>query len=123
MNFVQLTQAYLAELCLERTRDYAVRGRPLAGLSVETLSIRWVETYRAVQVLEDEGREGELLDLRSEFDLRGIEPPLHLVAAELNLFTERFQRQLREGETDWAAVEQTEASLADLYARLQSPKN
>jgi len=76
-----------------------------------------------VQVLEEEDREGELLDLRSEFDLRRIEPPLHLVAAELSLFKERFQRRLREGATDRAAVEQIEARLADLHARLQSPKN
>ena len=123
MNFVELTHAYLAELCLERTRDYAARGRPLSGLPVEMLSARWVETYRAVQVLEEEDREGELLDLRSEFDLRRIEPPLHLVAAELSLFKERFQRRLREGATDRAAVEQIEARLADLHARLQSPKN
>ena len=123
MNFVELSQAYLVELCLERTRDYAARGRPLAGLSIETLCARWVETYRAVRVLEEEDREGELLDLRSEFDLRCTEPPQHLLAAERGLFTERFQRRLREGPIDWAAVEQTEARLADLHARLQSPKN
>ena len=86
MNFVELTHAYLVELCLERTRDYAARARPLAGLSIEMLSVRWVETYRAVQVLGEEDPEGELLDLRSEFDLRRIEPPLHLVAVELSLF-------------------------------------
>ena len=123
MNFVELTHAYLVELCLERTRDYAARGRPLSGLPVEMLSARWVETYRAAWVLEEEDREGELLDLRSEFDLRRIEPPLHLVAAELSLFKERFQRRLREGATDRAAVDQIEARLADLHARLQSPKN
>ena|SRR5947209_6744441 len=123
MNFLELSKAYFAELNLEHIRDYAVRGRAFAGLSVESLGARWVELYRIVHALEDEDREGELRDLRSEFDLRGIEPPMHLLAAESALARERFQRRLREDATDWAAIEQTEAELADLYARLQGPMN
>jgi hypothetical protein len=123
MNFLELTEAYIADRRMEHIRDYAVRGRPLAGLSAESLTARWVETYRAVNALEDEDREGELIDLRSEFDLRGIEPPMHLVAAESALVGERLKRQVSEGAADPVEVEQTEAKLADLYARLQGPKN
>jgi hypothetical protein len=108
---------------LERTRDYVARGRALAGLSVDTLNDRWVEMYRIVHALEDEDREGELLDLRSEFDLRGIEPPLHLVGAEAALAAERLRRRVRENGADVDGAEQLEEKLADLYQRLQGPKN
>ena len=123
MTFLELTEAYVAELSLERIRDYAARGRPLADLSVETLNGRWVEMYRIVHALEDEDREGELLDVRSEFDLRGIEPPLHLVAAESALACERLRRRVREDPFDADRVEQLEEKLADLYERLQGPMN
>ena len=122
MNFVELLNAYLAEQSLERTRGYVARGRPLAGLSIEALGVRWVETYRAARVLEEEDREGELLDLRSEFNLRGVGPPLHLLTAEMALFRQRF-RQRCEGEIDEVGVEQAEAKFADFQARLQRPKN
>jgi hypothetical protein len=123
MTLAELIEAYVAEQRLERMRDYVTRGRPLARIDAESLSSRWVETYRAARALEDERREGELLDLRSEFDLRGIEPPMHLVAAECALFKERFQRQVRERPIDPAAIELTETKLTDLYTRLRAPKN
>jgi hypothetical protein len=42
--------------------------------------------------------------------LRGIERPLHLVAAESALVGECLKRQVREGAADPAQVEQTEAN-------------
>src|SRR4051794_7625684 len=123
MTFLELSQAYLAELHLEHIRDYAARGRPFAAVSVEQLSARWLEMHRIVRALADEGREGELIDLRSEFDLRDIEPPMHLVAAETALARERLLRRIRECVPDPAEVEQTEAELLDFYARLHGPKH
>ena len=124
MTFPELIEAYAIEKSVERTRDYMARGRPLSGLSGEMLRWRWVGTYRAVHgPQEDERREGELLDLRSEFDLRGVKPPMHLVAAEVALLTERFKQKVRDCPASPAEVDKLEAELADLCARLKGPKN
>lgn len=68
--------AEIEERLLTRIRDYLDRGRPLAGLPAEELNIQWVEIYRAVTAGEDEHCEEDLTDLRSELDLRGINPPM-----------------------------------------------
>src|SRR4051794_23629205 len=116
-------EADIVEKGLDRIRDYVVGGRSLAGLAAEELSERWVEAYRTARALGDERRESEFMDLRCEFDLRGIEPPMHLVAAESAMVKQRLERLVREAPIDVASVERAEAELAELYERLQAPKN
>jgi hypothetical protein len=123
MKLVQLIEAYIAEQGTERLRDYLARGRSLVGVPDQALADRWVEVYRAVMALEDLRREEELMDLRSEFHLRGSEPPIHLVAAEAAILIERFRRQIRETKIDLKEIERVEAQLEDLQERLARPKH
>lgn len=81
-NFLRRVAAEAEERTLTRIRDYLARGRPLAGMPDESLDVNWVEAYRAARTPEGARSKAELLDLRSEFDLRGLKPPWHLVAAE-----------------------------------------
>jgi hypothetical protein len=123
MTIEELAHAYIAEKTLEGIRDYMVRGRCFANLTEEALNAQWVEAYRAACTLEDEKSWGELLDLQCEFDLRGIKPPMDLLAAEADLFTESFERLMSESPPDPKAVEEAEAEIAALCERLRRPKN
>ena len=122
-SLVRLAAAFLAEKRTERLLDYMVRGRPLAGVGDPALGTQWVVVYRAVMAAGDQRRETELMDLRSEFDLRGREPPMHLLSAEAATFTERFLRQVLESEPDPEGSERMDAMLDDLQERLSRPKH
>jgi hypothetical protein len=71
------------EKTLERIRGYLARGRPLAGMPAESLDVNWAEACRAARTPEGARSDAELLDLRCEFDWRGLKPPWHLIAAEV----------------------------------------
>jgi len=123
MDLPELVMAYLAECQIERTRAYVETGRRFSELSIEALNEAWVETYRAARGREDESRESELQDLRCEFDLRGIEPHMHLVAAEADRFTEGLKQRIRECKIDPDMVEKMEAELERVRDRFTAPKN
>ena len=123
MDLSDLINAYIAESQMERLRGYLERGRKLADLPTEALNAAWVDTYRAARGRERASRENELQNLRCEFDLRGIEPPMHLVAAEAERFKKRFERQIRESKIDPDAVEKMEEELERLRGRLEAPKH
>src|SRR5437868_14059205 len=77
-TLADLVSAWLADGQLERSRRYLEQGRRFADWTTDALNATWVVTYRAARgVPEDAGREDELGDLRCEFDLRGIKPPMH----------------------------------------------
>jgi hypothetical protein len=59
---------------LARIRGYLARGRLLAGLPAEALNAHCHEVYRARLANEDVCEE-TVMDLRTEFDLRGMDPP------------------------------------------------
>jgi hypothetical protein len=71
LRIVQSIERRAEEQTLKRIRGYLARGRPLAGLPAESLDVNWIETHKT----NDEHRAAELLDLRCEFDLRGLDPP------------------------------------------------
>ena len=123
MTFAELIEAYIAQLHMEHLRTYLERGRRFAGLTTDALNAAWVDAYHAAFGRRDETREQEFVDLGCEFDLRGLEPPTHLVAAESEEFRERFEREVREGPIDLDAVERCEDELEKLHEQLQAPKN
>lgn len=106
------------EQTVSRIRDYLGRGRPLAGVPEQTLRAQWIAACLEVHGLDDDSREDELRDLGTEFDLRGLAPPMHLVAPELARFRERFQKALRKRTPDPGAVERAEAELEAVCDRL-----
>jgi hypothetical protein len=123
IDIVELTEAYLAEKRFEGVRDYILRGRRFADLTPEALNGQWVEVYRAACTLEDDRSWDELMDLQREFDLRAEEPPMHLLAVELEVLKQSFERWLRESRWNPETCEQARAEITDLYERLRRPKN
>jgi hypothetical protein len=106
------------EKTVGRIRDYLGRGRPLAGLPAQSLEAQWIAAYLEVHGLDDDSRAEELRDLETEFDLRGLAPPMPLVAPELARFRERFQKTLRRRKPDPGALERAEAELEAVADRL-----
>ena len=124
LDIPDLVRAWIAECQLERSRRYLEHGRRFADWTADALAAASVQTYRAARgVPEDASREDDLQDLRCEFDLRGIEPPMHLVAAEADRFTKRFEQQIHHRKIDPDAVAEMEEMLERLRDRLQAPKN
>jgi len=77
-------EALIAEKTLESIHAYMVRGRYFGGLTEEELNAQWVEVYRAACTLEGEKSCDALMDLQCEFDLRTVEPPIHLPHTDTN---------------------------------------
>jgi hypothetical protein len=124
LDLPDLVGAWMVDCQMARSRRYLELGRRFGDQPIEALSAAWVETYRAARgVPEDPIREEDLQDLRCEFDLRGIKPPMHLVAAEAELFAKRFERQLRERPFDLEAAKEVEEMLERMRDRLQAPKH
>ena len=115
-----LELALFVEERIGRLQDYVVRGRSLARVSDGALAERWTEAWLAANVRGDDHRDGELLDLRSEFDLRGIEPPMHALEGQRATRSERALTR----RSDSATMEQRHAEELDaLRAQLSRPKN
>lgn len=120
-----LIQAHLVETTIERTRRYLLGGRRFADLSEDGMRKLWVDTFRAFAVTDFVvGRfRDTLLDLRCEFDLRRLEPPMGAVAAEHAAYRKHLRRRWREGRHDPATCEHCRAELTALRQRLAQPKN
>lgn len=71
---------------LDGVADYAARGRRYAGLSRRELSTAWVNAFRSLprNLLMFETR-SNYVDYTAEFLLRGLRPPYHLVAEDLEM--------------------------------------
>ena len=71
--------AALADQEMEYARCYLMRGRPLAGWTVEALNRAWTDVVRGVECRRDDEREVNFRDLRIEAYLRGfrfsVDPP------------------------------------------------
>jgi hypothetical protein len=109
---------YAREQTLSRVRDYLGRGRPLAGLPIESLRALWIHAWLDVDVLEDESREDDLRDLGTEFDLRGLEPPKDRVVPEAARFNERLDRELRKRKPNPDVLDRLEREFEELCDRL-----
>jgi hypothetical protein len=123
MNATQLAEAYIAEKSIERTRRYVADGRRFEFCTADALEAHFVKTYREVVLLDDDRSWDEVMDLQSEFDLRHIKTPMHLVAADFALFKARLERLQRVGPRDPVAWHEVRAELADLRERLARPKH
>jgi len=121
----ELIQAHYVETTIERTRRYLLDGRRFAETSEDGLGALWVDTFLAFAVTDFVvGRFLDtLLDLKCEFHLRRLEPPMGAVSAEHARYRKHLQRRWRETRHDPAACEHCRAELADLRQRLALPKN
>jgi len=123
LSVTQLAEAYIAEKRMEHTHRYLVEGRKFIDRTDDDLADLFVATYRELVLLDDERRWDAIVDLRCEFDLRGLEVPLHRLAPEFALIKERFQQLQRAHLRDAAASLEVRDELEDLSDRLARPKN
>jgi hypothetical protein len=105
---------------LHRLRDYLARGRPLATLPLLALRAQWIDAYLAIFVRKDDRRAQEFTDLRTEFDLRGLETPARQVLPEVTRFDEPFWKERRKRKPDPAALERFNRELDALCDRLMA---
>jgi len=105
---------------LRRIRAYLDRGRPLATLPVLSLRAQWIDTYIAISVRDDDSRAQEFTDLRTEFDLRGLDTPARQVLPEVTRLDERFRKERRRRKPDAAVLERFNGELDALCDRLMA---
>jgi hypothetical protein len=119
----ELVRGIMAEAevqLLRRVRDYLARGRPLATLPLQSLRAQWIDAYLAVFVRENDSRGQEFTDLRTEFDLRGLDTPSRQVLPEVTRFDERFRKERRKRKPDLDALERFNQELDALCDRLMA---
>lgn len=85
----------LAHKAMTETQDYIERGRHLRELSIGDLEFEFVSSVQLV------ARDGDdtlsrlaMHDALAEFDLRGAEPPYHLVKDETRVMAERGKARM-----------------------------
>jgi hypothetical protein len=105
---------------LRRVRDYLARGRPLAGLPLGSLRAQWIDASLALVLRGDQSRAQEFDDLKTEFDLRGLETPVGRVLPEVTRFEQRFRKDRRKRNPDPAALERINDELDALCDRLMA---
>jgi hypothetical protein len=110
--------SYVKEQTVRRIRDYLGRGRPLAGVPLESLRALWIHAWLDVGVMEDENRADALRDLDTEFDLRGLEPPKERVVPEGERFRQHLLAELRKRTRGPDFIERLERDFEALCDRL-----
>lgn len=105
---------------LRRVRDYLARGRPLATLPLLSLRAQWIDAFLAVFVREDDSRAQEFTDLRTEFDLRGLDTPARQMLPEVTRFDDRFRKERPRRKRDPAALDRFNNELDALCDRLMA---
>jgi hypothetical protein len=123
MDPSQLAEAYIAEKNIERTQSYVLKGRRFEFYAQDVLEAHFCKTYRDIVLLDDDRSWDEVMDLQSEFELRHLKAPMHLVAADFALFKARLERLQRVGPRDPVAWRDIRAELIDLRERLGRPKH
>ena len=123
MDIKQLAEAYIAEKAMERTQRYLADGRMFADLDDEGLTKYFVSVFREYILFDGDRRWDAIAEVQCEFELRGLNAPIHRVAADLALFKERLEQFLRAIPCDPATLQEVRDELADLRERLALPKN
>ncbi|MGO7531700.1 hypothetical protein [Rhizobium leguminosarum] len=80
----------LAHKAMAEAEDYIRRGRHLRGLPTDDLESEFVSSVQlVVRDGDDNASRLAMHDALAEFDLRGAEPPYHLVREETRVMAER----------------------------------
>ena len=94
-------EGWLASTGSDRLADYAARGRKHQNLTSGELTAGWVHAFRRMaDDVRDPERRAIEEDFKSEFSLRGSEPPYNLVSEEFERFMAEFDRAMRDLETE-----------------------
>jgi hypothetical protein len=104
----------LAHSEAEALKGYVERGRAFSALGLEDLEARYVEAFRQwVSARGAPEASPALNDVSAEFQLRSLEPPLHLVRPEMEELQEELRRRYSAMSPDEHA-EITEELLAEI---------
>src|SRR3954452_5676708 len=91
------TETLRANMTSDRIGDYAARGRKHQHLEDQMLVLEWV---LAVREMADDVRDYKKKaiedDLKSEMQMRGMEPPFELVRNELDRYCAEFDKAIEE---------------------------
>jgi hypothetical protein len=91
------TETSRANMTADRIADYAARGRKHEHLEDQMLVLEWVLAVREMaEDVRDYKRKAVEDDLKSELQMRGMEPPLELVRDELDRYCAKFNRAIEE---------------------------
>lgn len=115
-----MAELALANSRMQRTQDYVQRGRRHQDASGQELETLFVDTFRAW--VADFGNRAQRRgndDVSAEYELRGIEPPFHLVGPEMDALT----KVAREVAADPEALEGIGQSIVDEWVEAQTKKN
>ena len=120
----ELMLAHLTNKRIERATEYARRGRLLELVPDEDLNQHWLLAFRAWTANERRGREYDrraLEDMEAEMYLRGNDPPLSRVLAEIKILRKASSRRTNKLERDPEKLMEFERKLGeDLAAFAQS---
>jgi hypothetical protein len=94
-------EGWLASTGSDRAADYAARGRKHQNLTSEELTAGWVHAFRRMaDDVRDFERRAIHEDFKSEFSLRGSEPPYDLIREDFDRFIAECDRAIRDLETE-----------------------
>jgi hypothetical protein len=82
MNLEDTLVAFMTSEGLDRTADYARRGRRFNGLDADDLNTRWIAAFRVWAANPRDRAESD--DLEAELQLRGLKPPYDRVRKEFD---------------------------------------
>lgn len=117
-DFVHRISAIAEARTLSRVRDYLNRGRLLGSFPILSLRAQWIDASLAILLREDRTRYQEFNDLRTEFDLRGLDTPADLVLPEATRLKERFAKDRGRRKPDEADLERANEEMDALCDRL-----
>lgn len=109
--------ALLEDSRAEELKSYLARGRKLAAMSVDELRVAYVAAFRQWSAAEGSPDvAGPLEDAGAEFGLRGLDPPLDLVAPEFEVIKQaissRFEIMSEDEKADMGAEVLRDVGLA-----------
>ena len=118
-------ELFLANEQVDQIADYASRGRLYERLTDGELAEKWIHAFRLfADAPSDERRRAIEIDLKAEFQLRGIEPPYDQVRSEINRIVDSMSSGFETMKRDDPGMvddmnEEFQHDIADLKARIK----
>ena len=118
-------ELFLANERVDQIADYASRGRLYERLTDGQLAEKWIHAFRLfAHAPSDERRRAMEIDLKAEFQLRGIEPPYDQVRSEINRIVDNMSsgfETIKRDDPDMVDEmnEEFQQDIADLKARIK----
>jgi len=113
----KIVQALLAHNQMEEVAAYLRRGRPFKEASEADLNRAWAAAFELSLGHGERQYRQQLDDLGAELQLRGIEPPVHLVEKTM----EKIQQRIRDMPPD--ARDAARDAIGYFIEKMNEPKH